>query len=56
MLWEQQHVLSKLGTTEEATQVRAKMQSLSLISDMQSFKVWHDYNNYDNEYNRGTSL
>ena len=36
---EQQHVLSTLGTNEEATQVRAKMQSLSLVSDMQSFKV-----------------
>lgn len=39
MLWEQQSVLSKLGTSEEAAQVRAKMQSSSLTSDMQAFKV-----------------
>ena len=39
MLWEQQHVLSRLGTTQEAAHVRAKMQSMSLISDMEAFKV-----------------
>ena len=39
MLWEQQNVLAKLGTSREAAQVRAKMQSLSLLSDMQAFKV-----------------
>ena len=39
MLWEQEKVLARLGTTEEAAQVRAKMQSSSLISDMQAFKV-----------------
>ena len=39
MLWEQQSVLSKLGTSVEAAHVRAKMQSMSLISDMQAFKV-----------------
>ncbi|XP_019854969.1 PREDICTED: rab3 GTPase-activating protein catalytic subunit-like, partial [Amphimedon queenslandica] len=39
MLWEQQSVLSKLGTSEEAAQVRAKMQSMSLLSDMQAFKA-----------------
>ena len=39
MLWEQQSVLSKLGTSEEAAHVRAKMQSMSLLSDMQAFKV-----------------
>lgn len=40
MMWEQQGVLAKLGTSEEAARVRAKMQSLSLVSDMQAFKVW----------------
>lgn len=39
MLWEQQDVLSRLGTTQEAAHVRAKMQSMSLISDMEAFKV-----------------
>ena len=39
MLWEQQDVLSRLGTSQEAAHVRAKMQSLSLLSDMQAFKV-----------------
>lgn len=39
MMWEQQTVLSKLGTSEEAAKVRAKMQSSSLLSDMQAFKV-----------------
>ena len=39
MLTEQQSILSKLGTSEEAGRVRAKMQSGSLLSDMQAFKV-----------------
>ena len=39
MLWEQATVLAMLGTTEEAARVRAKMQSTSLLSDMQAFKV-----------------
>eukprot|EP00731_Ephydatia_muelleri_P020222 Em0012g1047a len=39
MMWEQQGVLAKLGTSEEAARVRAKMQSLSLVSDMQAFKA-----------------
>ena len=38
-MWEQQNVLAKLGTSEEAAKVRAKMQSSSLLSDMQAFKV-----------------
>ena len=38
-MWEQQTVLAKLGTSEEAARVRAKMQSSSLLSDMQAFKV-----------------
>ena len=41
MMWEQQGVLARLGTSEEAAKVRAKMQSLSLVSDMQAFKVGH---------------
>ena len=47
MLWEQQSVLSKLGTSEEAAQVRAKMQSMSLLSDMQAFKVCGGDHFYD---------
>lgn len=39
MLWEQATVLAKLGTSEEAARVRAKMQSTSLLSDMQAFKA-----------------
>ena len=39
MLWEQAAVLSRLGTSKEAARVRAKMQSTSLLSDMQAFKV-----------------
>lgn len=39
MLWEQERVLARLGTSEEAARVRAKMQSSSLISDMQAFKA-----------------
>lgn len=39
MLMEQATVLSNLGTSEEAARVRAKMQSSSLLSDMQAFKV-----------------
>ena len=38
-MWEQQSILAKLGTSEEAAKVRAKMQSSSLLSDMQAFKV-----------------
>lgn len=39
MLAEQETILAKLGTSEEAGRVRAKMQSGSLLSDMQAFKV-----------------
>ncbi len=39
MMWEHQKVLSGLGTSEEAALIRAKMQSSSLLSDMQAFKV-----------------
>ena len=39
MLAEQETILAKLGTGEEAGRVRAKMQSGSLLSDMQAFKV-----------------
>ena len=38
-MWEQQTVLAKLGTSEQAAKVRAKMQSTSLLSDMEAFKV-----------------
>ena len=39
MMLEQASVLANLGTSEEAAMVRAKMQSSSLISDMEAFKV-----------------
>jgi hypothetical protein len=39
MLDEQTTVLTNLGSSEEATLLRAKMQSRSLLSDMESFKV-----------------
>lgn len=39
MMAEQERILATLGTNEEAGRVRAKMQSASLLSDMQAFKV-----------------
>jgi hypothetical protein len=39
MLDEQTAVLTNLGSSEEATMLRAKLQSQSLLSDMESFKV-----------------
>ena len=39
MMWEQQNILSRLGTSQQAAKVRAKMQTTSLLSDMQAFKV-----------------
>jgi hypothetical protein len=39
MLDEQTTVLTNLGSSEEATLLRAKMQSRSLLSDTESFKV-----------------
>ena len=39
MMAEQEHVLSKLGTSEEAAHIRARLQAASLLSDMQAFKV-----------------
>ena len=38
MVMEQSHVLSTLGTSEEAAKIRARMQSAQLMSDMESFK------------------
>lgn len=43
MLDEQTTVLTNLGSGEEATLLRAKMQSRSLLSDMESFKVKYLY-------------
>lgn len=40
MLQEHAEVLSQLGTTQEGARVRAQMQSASLLSDMEAFKVW----------------
>lgn len=39
LLEEQSEVLAKLGTSAEGTQIRARMQSACLLSDMESFKV-----------------
>ena len=39
LLEEQADVFSKLGDTQEGSRVRAKMQSASLLSDMQAFKA-----------------
>lgn len=39
MLEEHASVLINLGTTDNAALLRAKIQSASLLSDMQSFKV-----------------
>eukprot|EP01027_Heterolobosea_sp_BB2_P001646 GEZU01002465.1.p1 GENE.GEZU01002465.1~~GEZU01002465.1.p1 ORF type:complete len:269 (-),score=93.88 GEZU01002465.1:31-837(-) len=39
MIMQQQEVFSKLGTSEEATRIRARMQSASMLSDMQAFKA-----------------
>jgi len=43
MLDEQTTVLTNLGSGEEAALLRAKMQSRSLLSDMESFKVKFEY-------------
>ena len=43
MLDEQTMVLTNLGSGEEATLLRAKMQSRSLLSDMESFKVTSEF-------------
>ena len=39
MLEEHAEVLAQLGTTSEGAELRAKMQSACLLSDMQAFKV-----------------
>ncbi|XP_046346291.1 rab3 GTPase-activating protein catalytic subunit-like [Haliotis rufescens] len=39
MLEEHADVLSKLGSSQESTQLRARMQSACLLSDMESFKA-----------------
>lgn len=39
MLEEQAEILTQLGTSEEGARVRAQMQSASLLSDMEAFKV-----------------
>ncbi|XP_070847256.1 rab3 GTPase-activating protein catalytic subunit isoform X1 [Chaetodon trifascialis] len=39
LLEEQSEVLAKLGTSAEGTHLRARMQSASLLSDMESFKA-----------------
>ena len=41
MLEEHAEVLAQLGTTTEGAELRAKMQSACLLSDMQAFKVRH---------------
>lgn len=39
MLEEQAEILTQLGTSVEGARVRAQMQSASLLSDMEAFKV-----------------
>ena len=39
MMAEQEQVLARLGTSEEAARVRARLQAGSLLSDMQAFKA-----------------
>ena len=39
MLEEHAEVLANLGTTNEGAELRAKMQSACLLSDMEAFKV-----------------
>ena len=39
MLEEHAEILTQLGTSEEGARVRAQMQSASLYSDIQAFKV-----------------
>lgn len=39
MISQQQEVFANLGTSKEASQIRARMQSATLLSDMQSFKA-----------------
>ncbi|CAG8462395.1 844_t:CDS:10 [Scutellospora calospora] len=39
MLSEQEEIFEKLGTSEDAAKLRAKMQSAHLMSDMQAFKA-----------------
>ena len=56
MLWEQQDVLSRLGTSQEAAHVRAKMQSLSLLSDMQAFKVSGQIHDHTSLFSVSNSL
>lgn len=38
MIEEQQEILASLGSSKEATAMRARMQSASLLSDMSAFK------------------
>eukprot|EP01113_Clastostelium_recurvatum_P029559 TRINITY_DN3567_c0_g1_i3.p1 TRINITY_DN3567_c0_g1~~TRINITY_DN3567_c0_g1_i3.p1 ORF type:complete len:985 (-),score=236.22 TRINITY_DN3567_c0_g1_i3:17-2971(-) len=61
MIAEQQEVLSKLGTNAEAAAIRARMQTVSLSSDMQAFKAanpgcvledfvrWHSPRDWDTD-------
>lgn len=39
MLQEHADILTQLGTTEEGSRIRAEMQSGTLLSDMEAFKV-----------------
>ncbi|CAG8482213.1 13166_t:CDS:10 [Cetraspora pellucida] len=69
MLREQEEIFEKLGTSEDATKVRAQMQSAHLFSDMQAFKAanphailedfvrWHSPRDWipdDNDPTKGT--
>jgi hypothetical protein len=45
MLQAHADVLTQLGTSEEGARIRAQMQSASLLSDMEAFKVKDSYFN-----------
>lgn len=49
LLEEQSEILAKLGTSAEGAQLRARMQSACLLSDMESFKVRHTKGQIDKE-------
>jgi hypothetical protein len=44
MLEQHASVLVNLGSSDDAALIRAKIQSASLLSDMQSFKVFYNLN------------
>ena len=54
MLEEHAEVLAQLGTSSEGMELRAKMQSACLLSDMESFKVTKYFNCFKPSVNINT--